>query len=86
MPVKKVSIGKKPGTPDKLVGIEEWVANREDTQAVEPPKENLPEKMKQSSTTGKTAMPSMPSIESCQMNSHSLLRKNPVLGLPQLIH
>jgi len=46
MPAKKVSIGKKPGTSDTPVGIEEWVANREGAQAAEPPKENQPEKMK----------------------------------------
>ena len=46
MPAKKVSIGKKPGSSDKPIGIEEWVANREGLQAVEQPKEDQPEKMK----------------------------------------
>ena len=31
MPAKKVSIGKKPGNQEKPIGIEEWVANREDS-------------------------------------------------------
>lgn len=46
MPAKKVSIGKKPGSKEQPTVIEEWVANREDLQAVEPPKENQPDKMK----------------------------------------
>ena len=46
MPAKKVSIGKKPGTPEKPIGIEEWVANREGLQAEEQPKEDQPVKIK----------------------------------------
>ena len=46
MPAKKVSIGKKPGTSEKPIGIEEWVANREGLQAEEQPKEDQPVKIK----------------------------------------
>lgn len=46
MPAKKVSIGKKPGTSEKPIGIEEWVANREGLQAEEQPKEDQPAKIK----------------------------------------
>lgn len=46
MPAKKVSIGKKPGTPEKPIGIEEWVTNREGLQAEEQPKEDQPVKIK----------------------------------------
>ncbi len=44
---KKVSFSKKPGTQDKPVDVEEWVANREALVDAEPPKEEpKPEKMK----------------------------------------
>jgi predicted DNA binding CopG/RHH family protein len=46
MPAKKVSIGRKPGAEEKPIGIEEWVANREELQAAAPSTENQPEKMK----------------------------------------
>ena len=46
MSAKKVSIGKKPGTPDQAIGIEEWVANREGVQAEEQLKEDQPVKIK----------------------------------------
>ncbi len=46
MPAKKVSIGKKPGTSDTPVGIEEWVANREGLQEAEQSTGNHSEKMK----------------------------------------
>lgn len=46
MPAKKVSIGKKPGTQDLPIGIEEWVANREGLQEAEQSTGNQPEKMK----------------------------------------
>lgn len=48
MPAKKISIGKKPGSQEKPIGIDEWVANREgvQTEAQPQPKEDQPGKIK----------------------------------------
>ncbi len=46
MPAKKVSIGRKPGTQEKPIGIEDWVATREEVEAATPATDNQPEKMK----------------------------------------
>lgn len=46
MPAKKVSISKKPGSQEKPIGIDEWVANREGVPAAAQPKEDQPGKIK----------------------------------------
>lgn len=46
MPAKKVSISKKPGSQEKPIGIDEWVANREGVPAAAQPQQDQPGKIK----------------------------------------
>lgn len=46
MPAKKVSISKKPGSQEKTIGIDEWVANREGVPAAAQPQQDQPGKIK----------------------------------------